>query len=114
MKQKRLLKYHWEFQKTLVVDGIIPNTYEKDAFYEVIIPHDWLISQTENLYEDSVGWYRNQIEINLQAQRNYFLRFEGIYMDCTIYVNGKAVGEWKYGYTTFEVDITPYVTNGKN
>ena len=114
MKQKRLLKYHWEFQKIPVVDGIIPDAFAEDAFYEVVVPHDWLIGQTENLYEDSVGWYRNQIELNLQAQRKYFLRFEGIYMDCTVFVNGRYAGEWKYGYTTFEVDITEYVADGKN
>ena len=112
MKQK--LKYHWEFQKAPVVDGIIPETYEENAFREVIVPHDWLIGQTENLYEDSVGWYRNRIQINFQAQRKYFLRFEGIYMDCTIFVNGNRAGEWKYGYTTFEVDITEFVVDGKN
>lgn len=112
MKQK--LKYHWEFQKVPVVDGNLPETYETDAFHEVVVPHDWLIGQAENLYEDSVGWYRNQIELNPKAQRNYFLRFEGIYMDCTVFVNGSRAGEWKYGYTTFEVDITPYVTDGRN
>ena len=34
------------------------------------------------------------------------LRFDGIYMDSRIYVNGVQAGEWKYGYTTFEVDVT--------
>lgn len=112
MKQK--LKYDWEFQKLPAVNGNIPESYTEEGFTPVVIPHDWLICQTENLYEDSVGWYRKRIELNLEAQRNYFLRFEGIYMDCTIYVNGREAGGWKYGYTTFEVDITPYVECGEN
>jgi len=112
LKQK--LKYDWEFQKVSIVNGIIPETYEEGNFYQVVIPHDWLIGQTENLYENSVGWYRKRIEILPQAQRIYFLRFEGVYMDCTVYVNGVVAGEWKYGYTTFEVDITGFLHPGEN
>ena len=112
MKQK--LKYNWEFQKISVINGVIPETYAEDGFCPVVIPHDWLIGRTENLYENSVGWYRKKIELNLKAQRNYFLRFEGIYMDCSVFVNGKKAGEWKYGYTTFEVNITPFVKTGEN
>ena len=112
MKQK--LKYDWEFQKIPVVDGIIPDDFKEELFYPVVVPHDWLIGQAEDLYENSVGWYRKRIELNPKAQRNYFLRFEGIYMDCTIFVNGEKAGEWKYGYTTFETNITPYVKCGEN
>ena len=112
MKQR--LKYDWEFQKLPVKDGVIPDRFEENAFYSVVVPHDWLIGQTENLYEDSVGWYRKRIELNPEAQRNYFLRFEGVYMDCTVFVNGQQAGEWKYGYTTFEVDITSYIKPGEN
>ena len=96
LKQK--LKYDWEFQKVSVRNGVIPESYEEEDFYPVVIPHDWLIGQVENLYEDSVGWYRKRIELKPEAQRNYFLRFEGVYMDCTIFVNGREAGEWKYGY----------------
>ena len=111
---KQQLKYDWEFQKISIINGTIPESFEEEGFYPVVVPHDWLIGQAENLYEDSVGWYRKRIELNPKAQRNYFLRFEGIYMDCTIFVNGQKAGEWKYGYTTFEVDITPFATSGEN
>ena len=112
MKQK--LKYDWEFQKIPVINGVIPEQFEDTAFQNVVLPHDWLIGQAENLYEDSVGWYRKRIELNLKAQRIYFLRFEGIYMDCSVFVNGQKAAEWKYGYTTFEVNITPFVKQGEN
>lgn len=114
MKEKTLLKYDWEFQKMPISEGVIPDTYREDAFRPVVIPHDWLIDQAENLYEDSVGWYKKKISIDFKAQRRYFLRFEGIYMDSTIFVNGAKAGEWKYGYTTFEVEITDYVFGGEN
>lgn len=118
MKTVQNLKYNWEFQKVPVQDGNIPDTYDENAFYQVTIPHDWLISQTENLYEDSVGWYRRNLVITAEKtvplEKKYFLRFEGVYMDCTIFVNGVQAGEWKYGYTTFEVEITDFVHPGVN
>jgi len=114
MKLKQKLKYDWEFQKLPITGENIPDTYGEENFYPVVVPHDWLIGQAENLYENSVGWYRKRIEILTQAQRNYFLRFEGIYMDCTVFVNGAEAGEWKYGYTTFELNITPFVKYGEN
>lgn len=123
MKEKKLLKYDWEFQKLPITNGVIPDTFEKNAFTPVVLPHDWLIGQAENLYEDSVGWYRRllvlepektETESTKTGTSRYFLRFEGVYMDCTIFVNGKKAGEWKYGYTTFEVDVTEFVSAGEN
>lgn len=117
MKEKQLLKYDWEFQKLPVSDGKIPDSYLEDGFDKVVLPHDWLIGQAENLYEDSVGWYRRKIVLEALEGRKktrQFLRFEGVYMDCTVLVNGKKAGEWKYGYTTFEVEITDFVQPGEN
>lgn len=113
MKTVEKLKYGWEFQKVPIMDGKIPEGFEQDAFYEVVVPHDWMIGQAENLYENSVGWYRKTILVE-DASKLQFLRFEGVYMDCTVFVNGTKAGEWKYGYTTFEVEITELVHPGEN
>ncbi len=114
MKTIEKLKYGWEFQKVAILEKKIPDIYEENSFYEVVLPHDWMIGQAENLYEDSVGWYRKRIELTDGENKRRFLRFEGVYMDCTVFVNGVRAGEWKYGYTTFEVEITSYVRPGKN
>ncbi|MGN0507204.1 MAG: glycoside hydrolase family 2 TIM barrel-domain containing protein [Lachnospiraceae bacterium] len=114
MKKKVSLKYGWTFQKQPIKEGQIPEHYEEDRFCEVVIPHDWLIENAENLYEDSVGWYRRTLEVDVNEQRKLFLRFEGVYMNASIYVNGQKAGEWMYGYTTFEVEITDFVRPGKN
>lgn len=42
------------------------------------------------------------------------LRFDGVYMDSTVFVNGKKIGDWKYGYSTFDMDITGALRQGKN
>ena len=46
--------------------------------------------------------------------RHNAIRFEGVYMNSAVWVNGRKAGEWKYGYSTFEFDISELVKEGKN
>lgn len=78
----------------------------------VEVPHDWLIYDTKNLYKSGEGWYLKKF--TPEESERTVIRFEGIYMDSTIYLNGKQVGEWKYGYSTFEFDITEHIISGEN
>ena len=54
------------------------------------------------------GWYRKSFPA-VPAGTRVFLRFDGVYMDSTVWVNGNYAGNWPYGYTTFEYDVTPFV-----
>ena len=115
MGKKISLKHGWEFYKQRITGDDIPEEYgETASFRQVIIPHDWLIEEYADLYEESVGWYRRKLYLEETDGKKLFLRFEGIYMNSAVYVNGRMAGEWMYGYTTFEVDITPYVHMGEN
>lgn len=79
-------------------------------FVPVELPHDWLISDTKNLYKSGVGWYKRELDASfLKEGQQLILRFDGVYMDSTLFVNGRQAGEWKYGYTAFEHDITDYI-----
>ncbi len=109
MSKKRLLCDKWEFS----VNPIETEYSEKLPFEPVDIPHDWLIYDTKNLYKTSTGWYRRKLSYIPDGNRRA-LRFEGVYMDSRVYVNGKLCGEWKYGYSTFEFDITDYLEEGEN
>ena len=140
MNSRTLWNDNWYFAKTEL--GV---EWEDRALWEremqpVDLPHDWLIYDTKNLYEDSIGWYRKRFVYSasgtkctgevlqtLQGQTDsetcnvhticdncVILRFEGVYMDSTIYVNGVKLGEWKYGYSTFDWDITDRLREGEN
>ena len=88
-----------------------------DAFTPVALPHDWLIAHTDNLYADGNGWYRRTLLFDGAADCGDLavsLRFEGVYMDATVYLNGQLAAAWKYGYSTFDVDLTPWLTPGEN
>lgn len=83
--------------------------------YEYVeVPHDWLITETKKLYRNSEGWYKKTFSINTFKAKRYILEFEGIYMDSEIYINGKKIFEWKYGYTPLIIDISESITNGYN
>lgn len=111
MRQTRLFNDGWEFMKIKPGEGNMPSSGEWE---KIDIPHDWLIHDSNNLYEDSEGWYRKRFMLEPEEESRYALRFEGVYMEPTVYINGIKAGEWKYGYNTFEIDITDLLRHGEN
>ena len=103
----------WEFYRTELSATLEDVEAAGDCFRPVEIPHDWLIYDVKNLYRDGCGWYRKEFEA-YAGEGPVILRFDGVYMDSVIYVNGQRVGEWKYGYSTFDVDISEAVRSGMN
>lgn len=109
MNKKVLFNDGWAFAKS----GLETEYCSELVFEPVDIPHDWLIYNTLALYENSIGWYRKRFTYAGEADQ-ILLCFDGIYMDSTVYVNGQWVGEWKYGYSSFEHDITDAIVMGEN
>lgn len=110
-KEKRMKKQRihddWKFWK----DG-----NEKNAVM-VHLPHDAMILEERNAELENgnaSGFFPGGKYIytkSLYGDPDYenqtiMLEFEGIYMNSTIYLNGKKVGGWIYGYTNFYVNIT--------
>lgn len=93
-------------------DGWMFAKGEPKNYIPVEIPHDWLIYDVSNLYESGLGWYRREFDTSFLTEgQRLFLCFDGVYMDSTLFVNDRQVGEWKYGYTAFEYDITDFLHN---
>ncbi|UQZ32678.1 glycoside hydrolase family 2 [Paenibacillus sp. PK3_47] len=104
----------WQFSRQPLGTGLAEAEAEPE-WMPVSLPHDWLIYNTQNLYEDGEGWYRKNLTFaEVPEDRCISLRFEGVYMNSSLYVNGQLAGEWKYGYSTFEFEITPFLTAGDN
>lgn len=104
----------WEFVKLPLSVTLDELEGCRPVFKSVSLPHDWLIYQGTNLYEDGSGWYRKYFYWEKTEDTRLVLRFEGIYMDSTVYVNRQEACRWKYGYSTFEADMTPYLSAGVN
>ena len=102
--------------------------YNDSWWRRLDVPHDWAIEGDFYAGNPSgagggalpggIGWYRKHFPLGdcetQMSQSRFFIEFDGVYMNSTVYVNGKEVGFRPYGYSSFEYDITPYVKEGEN
>lgn len=109
MNNKILFNDGWKFAKS----SLEVENCDNLKFEPVDIPHDWLIYNSLDLYENSIGWYAKNFTY-AKEDKETLLCFDGVYMDSSIYVNGKFAGEWKYGYSSFEHEITELLIEGEN
>jgi len=59
------------------------------------------------------GWYRKHFRLDgLAADRRVEVLFDGVYMDADVWLNGRHLGNHPYGYTSFSMDLTPYLIRG--
>jgi beta-galactosidase len=62
-----------------------------------------------------IGWYRRSFDKPaLPKDGRAELRFEGVYMNSDVWLNGTHLGDHPYGYTPFAYDITPLLKEGPN
>lgn len=97
---------------------------DESGFRKVELPHDWSVDYPPEKEEKTgggggygksgIGWYRKHFTVDEIGDRKFYLYFEGIYMDSTVYVNGTEVGGHGYGYTSFYVDVTKVLRRGDN
>lgn len=110
MRTKTLWNNDWYFYVDLNCGDVLPAGAL--SWQKVTLPYDWQIWHVENLYQDGTGWYRKNF--SWMPGRKCCVYFEGVYMDSTVYVNGKEAAQWKYGYSSFQVELTDLLTPGEN
>jgi beta-galactosidase len=86
------------------------------------LPHDWGIEGpfdprapggTGKLPFFGIGWYRKHFTVPAGDQgRQFYLDVDGAMSYANVWLNGQYVGGWPYGYASWRVDLTPYVTFG--
>lgn len=121
---KQLFNEGWRFWlgDTLIAKN---ETFDDASWKKLVLPHDWSIEQKFDkeapagndggYLPTGTGWYRKTFNVPKEANgKKLQLYFEGVYMNSDVYVNGQRAGGHPYGYSSFFVDITPYVKTGKN
>ncbi len=103
--------------------------FDDNSWEKVDLPHDWAIkgpfmtgSNPEvgggmgRLPSNGVAWYRKKLYIPASdAGKSIFLDVDGAMSYAIVWLNGKLVGGWPYGYNSWRLDLTPYVIpGGKN
>jgi beta-galactosidase len=88
-----------------------------DAGWRLLdLPHDWgvespfvqsLPGETGKLPWHGVAWYRKRLDVPASAAgQRTVLEIDGALANSAVFCNGKLVGGWPYGYTSFQVDLT--------
>ena len=96
--------------------------FDDHGWRKLNLPHDWAVEGPfEQKYEGSTGklkywgpvWYRKHFTLPVtDAGRRIKLEIDGAMSFSEVWLNGQFVGGWPYGYSSFELDLTPYLKIG--
>ncbi|WP_426324759.1 DUF4982 domain-containing protein [Pedobacter sp. R-06] len=128
-----LLDEGWKFSKGNFPNAA-EATFNDTRWETVSVPHDWAISgpfdkeidkqvtaitqngeskatektgRTGALPYIGEGWYRKKLNLPaLKPNQKVLLQIDGAMSEPRVYLNGKQVGQWNYGYNYFYIDIT--------
>lgn len=135
------LTENWKFQKGAQKNAQ-SISFDDAKWQKVSVPHDWAIygpfdkeidkqnvaitqngekiptektGRTGSLPHIGTAWYRNEFSLSaVETSKKIMLLFEGAMSEPEVFINGKKVGEWKYGYSYFYFDISENIKEGKN
>lgn len=136
-----LLEKGWKFAKTDNPQSYSPG-FNDSKWQSVVVPHDWAIygpfsskndmqkvaitqdgqkeamehaGRTGGLPFVGVGWYRINFKVpEFTKGKKAAILFDGAMSNPEVFLNGKKVGHWAYGYNSFYLDITPYLNETGN
>ncbi|WP_234984777.1 MULTISPECIES: DUF4982 domain-containing protein [unclassified Flavobacterium] len=128
-----ILKDNWRFSAAVKGDAFSVD-FDASKWEKVSVPHDWAIygpfdkewdkqvsaieqngekiptektGRTGALPHIGTGWYRNTFSLpEFKKGKKALLIFEGAMSEPQVYLNGKKIGNWGYGYSYFYIDIT--------
>lgn len=102
--------------------NFVKPTFDDSAWRALDLPHDWgiegpfrqdLPGDTGKLPWAGVAWYRKTFDSPASdADKRVVLEIDGAMSYSLVWLNGQFVGGWPYGYTSYQLDLTPYLKPG--
>ena len=100
-------------------------TFAKDTVTRSVdLPHDWGVEQPflqENPGETGkLAWWGQASYTKLlnvtprDLQKDMRLEVDGAFSNAKVFVNGEEAGGWPYGYSSWSVELTPFLHAGTN
>ncbi|MDU0354203.1 hypothetical protein RS130_09885 [Paraglaciecola aquimarina] len=84
----------------------LPHDFSIEGEYDKNNPAGW----SGGYLPTGIGWYRKHLSVPQKWQgKRLILRFDGVYLNSDVWVNGQHVGHRPNGYVSFSYDITPYL-----
>lgn len=114
----QLLNHGWRFRLGL------PGAFLEDDWRDVRLPHDFMLGldtkpdapagPASGFYPGAAGTYERTLGIPAQWEgETILLRFDGVYRNAAVSLNGSRLAFHPYGYSPFTVDLTPQVRFGQ-
>lgn len=122
-ERKQLFDYDWKFFLGDTTEAKFKD-FDDRNWRSLNLPHDWSIEgqiHPENptgngggYFPAGIGWYRKTFEVPEQwKNKKISIYFEGVYMNSEVFINGKSLGVYPYGYSSFGYDLSPYLDFGQ-
>ena len=102
--------------------SFVQASYADKTWRTLNLPHDWgiegpfdqkLPGETGKLPWMGIGWYRKTFALPAaDAGRQISLEIDGAMSYSLVWCNGQFVGGWPYGYSSFRLDLTPFLKPG--
>lgn len=123
------LKNGWQFSKdsvkwenvTIPHDWAIYGPFSRDNDLQKVVVEQngekeatWKTGRTGGLPYVGKGYYRTTFEVADTASKAITLLFDGAMSHAHVYVNGRHVAYWPYGYNSFSANVTDAVHPGAN
>ena len=121
-KMKKLLNDGWLFHYGEEKDADFMG-WDDRAWERVTLPHDWAVhfpfdrkhASGTGYLPGGTGWYRKHFTLTEEeAKQSTQLYFEGVYKHARVWINSYSLGQHAYGYTSFSMDVTPFIRAGEN
>ena len=104
----------------------VQNSFDDSRWESVNLPHDWAIKGPfykeinaivgggmGRLPVQGVAWYRKKLDLPASVKgKSIYLDIDGAMSYAVVWLNGRLVGGWPYGYNSFRLDLTPYTNPG--
>lgn len=109
-----------------IVDNVpyLRREFDDRGWRQLNLPHDWgiegpfdqaLSGETGKLPWAGVGWYRKHLNVPAGDKgKQLYLDIDGAMAYASVWLNGRFVGGWPYGYASFRVDLSPYIEFGQD
>jgi len=100
----------------LPMNGLIDTA----RWYNISLPHDWSIFGHFSLANArrnnghalpvGIGWYRKTFSLpSTDRYKHIFIAFDGVYRNCTVWINGHKLGEELTGEVPFSYNLSKYL-----
>ncbi len=124
--ERILFDSDWKFCLGKSVGQPVSLSFDDSSWRTLDLPHDWAIEGDFHVKNPSgsvggalpggIGWYRKHFIIgDTDETTRYYIDFDGVFMNSSVYINGHLLGIRPYGFISFRYDLTPFLNKrGEN